>query len=160
MQLKLMGRNLYIVNKKSQLVAKIEFMGTVINIVDVEGKVVEQGQIDLQQDLYACLYCKQLRNIIFIISGETPCSVSLIMGEDSQFDDVLQRIRKAHPALEISEQNAKINGYAASLVEKLQEGIAVTIIDTKEENVVKCCPVCGMQCDPNIPYCMECGASV
>ncbi len=160
MQLNLVGRNLYIVNKKPQLVAKIESIGTVINIMDVEENIVEHGQIDLQQDLYACLYCKQLKNITFIINSERVYSASIIVGEEFQFDDVLQLIREAYPELELSEQNAKINGYAASLVEKFQEGIAVTIVDMKEENEVKCCPVCGMQCDPNIPYCMECGASV
>ena len=160
MQLRLVGRNFYIVNKKPQSVAKIESTGTTIKIMNVEGNIVEQGQIDLQHHLYACLFCKQLRNITFIIKGKRIYSTSLIMGEGSQFNDVLQLIEKAYPELEISEQNVKINGYAASLVEKLQEGIAVTIMDTKEENVVKCCSVCGMQCDPNLPYCMECGASV
>jgi len=160
MRVSLRGKNLYIVNKKPQLVAEVELDASVLRLLDEEGNLLKSGKIDLGQSVYASLYCKQLRNITFIINDESPHSVSLIMGEASQFDDLLQHIREAHPALELSEQNVKINGYAASLVEKLQEGIAVAIMDTKEEKVVKCCPACGMQCDPNIPYCMECGSPV
>lgn len=160
MSVYLQGKNLYIVNKKPQLVAKVEFEASVLRMLDEKANLLESGKIDLGQSVYAGLYCKQLRNITFIINGESPYSVSLIIAEDSKFDEVLQLIKTACPSLELIEQNAKINGYAASVVEKLQEGVTVKILETKEEEKVKCCPMCGMQCDPNIPYCMECGASV
>jgi len=160
MQLHLNGKNLYIVKKKPQQDDIIEIISNVLKLKDKEGNILKQGQIDLQQDTYACLYCRQLKNITFIVCKEGVFSASLIMAEETQFEAVLKLIGEACPTLEPSEQNAKINGYAASLVEKLQEGVTVTIMDTKEEESIKCCPVCGMQCDPNIPYCMECGASV
>ena len=68
-------------------------------------------------------------------------------------------VKEVFPMLEFSEQGKKINGYASSLVEKLEAGITVTIIETKDVKEIFC-PECGMQCDSNIPYCLECGASV
>lgn len=160
MRLFLRGKNLYIVNKKPQSVTDIEIIDEVLLFKDKQRCLLEAGEINLRKDLYACLYCRQLKNITFIINRDTAFSTSLLVAEEELFESVVQLIKEACPALELSEQNAKINGYAASLVEKLEEGIAVTIMDTKPENVVKCCPVCGMECDPNIPYCMECGAPV
>lgn len=160
MELHLTGKNLYIVNKKPQQVDKVENIDTVLNLKNQNNNILELGQIDLEQDIYACLYCKKLKNITFIVHKEVVFSASLIMAEEAQFETVLKLIREARPDLKLSEQNAKINRYATLLVEKLQEGVSVTIIDTKEEADIKCCPVCGVQCDPNIPYCMECGASV
>jgi len=62
--------------------------------------------------------------------------------------------------VEFSEQNKKINGYASALVEKMRDGIELTIVDSTDTVKVPICPECGMQCDPSIPYCMECGASI
>ena len=151
--MKLLGKNLFIANKKAQQLQEIEIKGTILETVPME-------DIDLSKDVYACLYYGQLNTIVFIVQKEIAYMASLVLADAEQFRDILKRIKEACPSLELSEQNAKINAYAKSLVEKLQEGVAVTVIDIKKETDVKCCPVCGMQCDPNIPYCMECGASV
>ena len=160
MELLLTGKNLYIANKKPQKVQRIESNGTELYIKNEENEILEAGKIDLGKDLYACLFCRQIKNITFIVQKETAFSTSLILAEEKEFNDALGLIRNACPTLEFSEQNAKINGYAASVVEKLQEGVSVKIMETKEEQSIKSCPVCGMQCDPNIPFCMECGAPV
>lgn len=160
MKVSLKGKNLYIANKKPQSVTDIENIDEVFLLKDNQGYLLEQGKINLKKDLHACLYCKQLRNITFIINRDRVFSTSILVAEDELFERVLDIIKEANPALELSEQNAKINGYAASVVAKLQEGVAVTIMETKEEESIQFCPVCGMQCDPNIPYCMECGAPV
>lgn len=159
MELLLTGRNLYIADKKAVKTDKFKIEGMTVEILSGE-EILSKGKIDLGKDAYACLFCKQLKNITFIIQKAEVYSTSLIMADESEFEKILEQIKMAYPALELSEQNAKINGYAASVVEKLQEGIMVTIMDTKQEARIKYCPVCGMQCDPNIPYCMECGASV
>ena len=160
MEMLLNGKNLYIVDKKPQQAERVEIQGTVLTIKDKEGKVLEHGQLDLKQDLYACLYCRQLKYISYVVNGDRIFAASLIMEEEGQFKTILKSIAEVCPELELSDQNAKINAYANFLVEKLQEGAIVTIMDTKEEQDIKCCPVCGMQCDLNIPYCLECGASV
>lgn len=160
MELRLTKKNLYIVNKKPQQLEEIEILDADLKLKNKDRSLLEQGHINLEKDLYACLYCRKLKNITFIIKKDMAFSSSLIMEEETQFEAVLNLIRETRPDLKLSEQNAKINIYATSLVEKLQEGVSVTIIDTKEDADIKCCPVCGMQCDPNIPYCMECGAAV
>lgn len=160
MKIALKGKNLYIVDKKSQQAEKVEVQGTVLMLQDKEGMVLEHGKLDLKQDLYVCLYCRKLKYISYIVNKGRVFAASFIMEDEEQFEMTLKIITEACPEMKLSEQNAKISAYAKSLVEKLQEGVAVTVIDTKKETDVKCCPVCGMQCDPNIPYCMECGASV
>lgn len=155
----LTGRNLYIADKKAQNVFEIEFRGTILEIKDETGILLNAGEIDLNKDLYACLYCVQLRTIVFVINKGTAYTTSLILDNKVEFEEIVEYL-KQECSTEPSEQNAKINGYAKSVVDKLNEGVTIKILDTKEEEKIKCCPVCGMQCDPNIPYCMECGASV
>lgn len=160
MEVVLNGKNFFIVDKKPQAVGRVYNQESILLVKDDEGKILEHGELNLRKDLYACLYCKRLKNITFIVKRDRVFSASLLIADEMQFESVLRLMREASPELELSEQNAKINGYANSLVEKLKEGVEVTIMDTKEESAIKYCSVCGMQCDPNIPYCMECGASV
>ncbi len=165
MKLQLSGKNLYIVNKKPQAAVEIEISSATVFLKNEKSEILAYGEIHLEKDIYACLFCRQLRNITFVVKREGNSnekgifSGALIIADEAQFEAVLKFLQGACPALILSEQNAKINGYAGSVVEKLQEGTTVTIMETKEEKV-KCCPVCGMECDPNIPYCMECGAPV
>lgn len=158
--MRLLGKNLYIAKKKANEIHEIEISGTVFYGKSGNSDILQEGEIDLKKDVYACLYYGQLRTIVFIVQKDTAYMVSLVLAEQSQFRELLGMIKAANPSLELSEQNAKINGYAMSVVAKLNEGVTVKILETKEEEGVKCCPKCGMQCDPNIPYCMECGASV
>lgn len=151
--MKLLGKNLYIANKKAKQLQEIEIKGTILETVPME-------EIDLSKEVYACLYYVQLNTIVFIVQKEIAYMASLVFTDAEQFRDILKKIKEACPSLELSEQNAKINGYAMSVVAKLNEGVTVKILETKAEDAVKCCPECGMECDPNIPYCMECGASV
>lgn len=164
MELQLKGKNLYIVDKKPQLLYKVENNGVCILLKSEKDEILQRGSIRLEEDVHVCLYCRRLKNITFVVKRgknfeeEIFCG-TMILAEEEQFEKILEMITTACPKLQMSEQNAKINGYAVSVLEKLKEGITVTIMETKEEKV-KCCPVCGMECDPNIPYCMECGVPV
>ena len=151
-QLVLSGRNLWIVDKKPQ---------TFENITCEDGVLwIGKEQIQLAKEVYAALFCEELRNITFIIQRDEIHHMTMVLETKESFDKVFNFIKAVCPTLEFSEQGRKINGYAASLVEKLREGITVTIIDTKDNVKEIFCPDCGMQCDPNIPYCLECGASI
>lgn len=150
-QLVLTGRNLWIVDKKPQTISGICFQNDVLCI----GK----EQIQVEKDIYAALYCTELRNITFIVQNNEVHQMTLVLESAELFDQVMSFFRTTCIAIEFSEQGKKINGYASSLVEKLEAGITVTIIETKDVKEIFC-PECGMQCDPNIPYCLECGASV
>lgn len=146
------GRNLYIKNKKPQNFEKIEIKNGMI-FID------ERGVLS-SEEIYACLHYDKLKNVTIIVRGAEIYSATFLFEEEKNFRAFLALINKQLPKIKVSEQNKKINGYASALVAKLQEGIETAIFDNKDEEDIACCPVCGMQCDPNIPYCMECGAAV
>lgn len=150
MNLVLSGRNLWIVDKKPQTILEIKYSNGMLQLGAEDFAV---------KDVYAALYCAELRNITFIVQNENIHQMTLVLETAELFEKVMNFIKTSCSELEFSEQGKKINGYASALVEKLKEGITVTIIDTKDTKEVFC-PECGMQCDPNIPYCLECGASV
>ena len=146
----LSGRNLWIVDKKAQTLSEINYSDKQFQMGTVQFKASE---------VYAALYCKELRNITLIVQNNEIHQMTLVLETAELFENVMGFVRTVCPELEFSEQGKKINGYATSLVEKLKEGVTVTIIETKDVKEIFC-PECGMQCDPNIPYCLECGASV
>lgn len=146
------GKNLYIENKKAERFYDVVMENGII-YVDGKEKIVSR-------DIYACLSCKRLKNVTWIMKGTESYTVSFIFEKKDDYEKFLEMIQKEFPMLRLSRQNQKITGYAAAITAKLREGIETEIIDTEEETKILCCPVCGMQCDPNIPYCMECGASV
>lgn len=148
--MELQGRNLWIVDKKPQALSDICYSGDKLYI----GK-----ESFTLKEVYAALFCTELRNITFITQNDKVHQMTLVLETAELFESVFQYLKNNCPELEFNEQGKKINGYAASLVEKLEEGITVTIIETKDVKEIFC-PECGMQCDPNIPYCLECGASV
>ena len=88
-----------------------------------------------------------------------PHTVALILNDET-FTGVLGFLQANCKNVSFSEQDKKINGYATALVEKMKDGIELTIVDSTDTVKVPICPECGMQCDPTIPYCMECGASI
>ena len=150
-QLVLTGRNLWIVDKKPQTITDIKYE---------DGMLQAGAERFAVKEIYAALFCEELRNLTFIVQGKEIRQMTLVLETAELFEQVKNFIKNACPSLEFSEQGKKINGYASSLVEKLKEGVTVTIIDTKDNVKEIFCPECGMQCDPNIPYCLECGASI
>lgn len=145
------GRNLCIVEKKAE-----EFQ----SIFLTEEQIHVKNYHVIKDEIHAILYAEELRNLTIIIKGKSVYKIALILGDAREYQVVFQAIRTYFPEIEYSVQNHKINSYSNALVEKLREGITLVIMDTKKSEDVIYCPECGMQCDPNIPYCMECGASI
>ena len=145
------GRNLCIIEKKAKAFRQILMTE---NSIGIEEKEIHKNMI------HAILYAEDLRNITIIRKDESVYKIALIFESVKEFKAVLEAMKIYFPEMEFSTQNNKINSYTNALVDKLREGINLTIMDTREQAGVKVCPECGMQCDPNIPYCMECGASV
>lgn len=146
------GKNIFIKNIKTQFFRKIAFENGKIYVDGVEEILYEQ--------IYACLHNDKLRNISFIVKSDEFYSSVFVFENEKYFKECLEVIFREMPEMKISAQNKKINGYTAALLAKLEKGIEVEIIDTKEEGNIVECPVCGMQCDPKIPYCMECGVEI
>jgi len=145
--------SLYIVNKIPKKFNEIKADEKVI--------VMEEAQAEIPVDkIHVCLYCETLKNITMIVCADEIYKASLVMDTKEQFETTLKLLKNTYKTVEFSEQNKKINGYATALVDKLKAGIELTIVDSTDTVKVPICPECGMQCDPSIPYCMECGASI
>lgn len=123
--------------------------------------VMEEAQAEIPVDkIHVCLYCETLKNITMIVCADEIYKASLVMDTKEQFETTLKLLKNTYKTVDFSEQNKKINGYATALVDKMKAGIELTIVDSTDTVKVPICPECGMQCDPSIPYCMECGASI
>ena len=145
--------SLYIVNKIPKKFNEI--------IADEKAIVIREAQAEIPVDkIHVCLYCETLKNITIIVCANEIYKASLVMDTKEQFEATLKLLKDTYRNVEFSEQNKKINGYATALVDKLKAGIELTIVDSTVTVKVPICPECGMQCDPSIPYCMECGASI
>ena len=144
--------NLCIIDKKPQNFTELTFKDEKILIGEDVEIVVEE--------IYACLYFEGLKNITFIVNGDKPYCATLLLKEIIEYQKILKSLQGKYKNVLYSQQDKKINGYAGAIVDKLREGIETGIVDAAVEVNIKCCPVCGMECDPNIPYCMECGAEV
>lgn len=145
--------SLYIVNKIPKKFNEIDVNEKVISIKEADAEI-------MVEKIHVCLYSETLKNITLIICAEEIYKASLVIDSAEQFASILSNLKSTCKNVEFSEQNKKINGYATALVEKLQDGIELTIVDSTDVVKVPICPECGMQCDPSIPYCMECGASI
>lgn len=145
------GRGLCIVEKKAEEFQKISVTETHIK---VNGFQIEK------ENIHAILYSEGLRNITVIVKGSSVYKLVLIFEASKEYEAILAMMKIFFYDKEFSAQNNKINSYTNALVEKLREGITLVIMEMKQQDEVIYCPECGMQCDPNIPYCMECGASI
>ena len=144
--------NLCIVDKKPEKFKELTLL---------ESRILVEDKMEIAIDnVYACLYFEGLKNITFIVRGEKVHNVTLLYKESEEYHKKLKSLQENYKDIKFSQQDKKINGYAAAIIEKLREGIETGIVDAIVEKNIKECPVCGMECDPNIPYCMECGAEV
>ena len=145
--------SLYIVNKVPKKFDTVEVNGNVLAVKEAG------AQIPVDK-IHVCLYCDMLKNITIIVCDKDIYKASLVMDTEEKYTETLTYLKVNCKGVDFSEQNKKINGYATALVDKMKDGIELTIVDSSDTVKVPICPECGMQCDPSIPYCMECGASV
>ncbi len=144
---------LYIVNKKAQ---EFEGLKVIKKIVLIEGADARFSTDKVR----VCLYCELLRNITLVIDAGECYKLTFLMENDQKFQEMLAILKEACKNTEIVEQNKKINGYASGLVKKIKAGMEIDVRQSTDKVNVPICPECGMQCDPDIPYCMECGAMI
>lgn len=154
-------RNFLLINRKPQAFEKVLLGKKGIILQDGDGKVLDNGILVLDDAVRAVLYCDEVRNITFLVTKPGAYGIeTLIFTEEAQYKDVLRKIEKGFPNLEISPQNKKLNRYAERLMEKLRDGQEIRIVDAVKESEMVICPECGVQCAPGTPYCMECGAEL
>ncbi len=159
MQLHLDGRNMCIVNKKAEYFQEVFLIRDRVILKSADGGILSVGAV-ASNHILACLHCEQLCNITILLDEGDYKKVTFVLNDTYNFEQLLDLFEAICDEEIISAQNKKINGYTTALVEKLKDGIKLTIVETKEQGEVILCPVCGMQCEPGIPYCMECGANI
>ncbi len=145
--------SLYIENKIPKKFTEIEIKAEQVMVPEINASIAANQML-------ICLYCELLKNITLIIKKDEIKRVVFLLDTKEQFEDMVSRLKAAYKNVEFYERNKKINGFAASVVDQMRNGYSVTIVPSTDRVSVPICPDCGMQCDPSIPYCMECGASI
>ena len=57
-------------------------------------------------------------------------------------------------------QDSKINSYAWSIADKLDQGVKIRVTDAVDGSEMTVCPDCGMMNPNTAQYCLECGAEL
>lgn len=155
------NRSIYVRDKKPQTFTEALISPRTIILRD-NGQVLDHGIINLATGTYAILYCEDICNISIITNGSDSKVLTLFISDKDEFASTVDAIKAEAIGLTISPQNNKLNSYAVSVSEKLQSGIEIRIFDAQDDDDKVECPSCGVlnDWDPNLPYCMECGATL
>lgn len=155
------NRFVYIRDKKPQVVSEAIFSPRTI-ILKAGDSLVDNGVINLVSGTYAVLHCEEITNISIVTAGTDSRVLTFYIEDKDEFLATVDAISSCGADLTISPQNIKLNSYAVSISEKLKDGIEIRIFDAKTDEDTVECPECGVanDWDPNMPYCMECGAAL
>ena len=128
--------------------------------LDENGKPVDFGVLQLQESLYAAVYCDEVRNITFITDRDGIHDVVTLLwhtdeGYRAGFDSL-----KAAAGKTFYRQNKKLNRYAESIAEKLDIGVRIRVTDAVDESAMTVCPECGTLNPKGTPFCLDCGAEL
>ena len=153
------GKCTYILNKKAYPLKTICYTNEKLAIIGKDEKYLKPGSITEKQ-IYACMYCDKIRNLTVLLKKPQPMSLMMVFKENETYAKTKKVLKNFVSHRPFSRQNEKIVSYASNVVEKLQQGVELLIVDAIDKNEIVSCPVCGMQCNPGDPYCMECGAEL
>ena len=150
----------YIINRKPQRFCEMRIAGRTAIFLNRDGKVLDYGVLKLGQDVYAALYCDEVRNVTFVTGGPGCADVVTVLWrtEEGYFRG-LEELRRA-AEVRFSPQNIKLNRYAEAVAEKLALGIKLRITDAVNDADMVKCPECGMLNPSGSVYCLDCGAEI
>ena len=156
----MLNSNYLIINRKPQKFDKLRLAGRAAVFIDAAGKVLDNGVLALDDSVYAVLYCDEVRNITIVTDkgGRRDIYTILWRSEEDYLDDS-ESLRRAYSG-RFSRQNLKLNRYAESIAEKLDDGVRLRVTDAIDESGMKLCPECGMMNPVESGYCLECGAEI
>jgi hypothetical protein len=156
----MLNSNYLIINRKPQKFEKLRIAGRAAVFIDDAGKVLDNGVLALDDSVYAALYCDEVRNITIVTDrgGRRDVFTILWFSEEDYRNDS-ESLRKAYSG-RFSRQNLKLNRYAESIAEKLDNGVRLRVTDAVDESGMKVCPECGMMNPVESGYCLECGAEI
>ena len=156
----MLAGNYLIINRRPQKFSEMRIAGRTAVFLDKEGKVLDYGVISLNSDVYAALYCDEVRNITLVTDKGADSDVLTILWctEDGYRKGLEQLKGVLH--MHFSAQNKKLNRYAEAVAEKLALGVKLRITDEVRETDMIKCPECGTLNPPGSIYCLDCGAEI
>lgn len=154
----MLRHNYIIINRKAQKFTEIKIVGNFVICVDADENVVRK--IDLDESVYAGLYCDEVQNVTLVIDKERHQDVVTILWCSESGYNEGKRLIENCLKTGLSRQNIKINRYAEDIAAKLTDGVKLLVVDALTESDMVECPECGMMSPKGTPYCMDCGAEL
>ncbi len=156
----MLDSNYLIIDRRPQRFADMRIAGKAAVFINKDGKVLDFGVIALDSSVYAALFCDDVRNVTFVIDkGSRRQVVTLLWLTE---EDYLRGLETLKDVLHVrfSPQNMKLNRYAESIAEKLDEGVKLRVTDAVNAGDMVQCPECGMLNPRGSQYCLDCGAEI
>lgn len=152
--------NYLIINKKPQKFSTMRIAGKAAVFIDTDGRPVDFGVLALDGSIYTMLVCSEFRLAMLVIDRHGERRVEGIFWlTDEDFENGVSGLADA-AGLKPSVQDTKINSYAWSIAEKLDQGVRVKVTDAVDESMMTVCPECGMLNPKGAEYCLDCGADL
>ena len=152
--------NYLIINKKPQKFSAMRIAGKAAVFIDADGRPVDFGVLALDDSIYTMLVCSEFRLAMLVIDRHGERRVEGIFWlTDEDFEGCISGLADA-AGLRPSVQDTKINSYAWSIAEKLDQGVRVKVTDAVDKSEMTVCPECGMLNPKGTEYCLDCGADL
>ena len=152
--------NYLIINKKPQKFSAMRIAGKAAVFIDADGRPVDFGVLALDDSIYTMLVCSEFRLAMLVIDRHGERRVEGIFWlTDEDFEGCVSGLADA-AGLRPSVQDTKINSYAWSIAEKLDQGVRVKVTDAVDKSEMTVCPECGMLNPKGAEYCLDCGADL
>ena len=156
----MLSSNYLIINRKPQQFDRLRIAGRALVFTDAGGKVLDNGVLALDSSVYAVLYCDEVRNITIVTDkGGRRTVYTILWCTDEGYRNDSEALHRVYSG-SFSRQNLRINRYAESIAEKLDEGVRLRVTDAIDESEMLVCPECGMLNPPGSGYCLDCGAEL
>lgn len=156
----MISTNYLIINRKPTAFELLAVEGGEAVFMDADGIPLDDGVIELDDTVYAALFCDEVRNITLVTAKTSSQDVVTILFREEGAYQETKRLIEAELDLEMSKQNIKLNRYAESIAEKLAIGVELKVTDALDNSEMVECPECGMMNLKGSPYCMDCGAEL
>ena len=156
----MLDSNYFIINRHAQKFSEMRLTPNAAIFLGEDGRPLDFGVLPLRDSLYAALYCDEVRNVTLITDKAGAHNVVTILWyTDDGYSAGLEAMRKAC-GMKFHRQNKKLNRYAESIAEKLDEGVRLRVTDEVDKSDMITCPECGMLNPKGSTYCLDCGAEL
>lgn len=156
----MLRNNYFIINKKARVFSGIKIAGKTAVFLDSEGRPADFGVLPLGDSVYAMLSCDKVKLLMIVTDRQGVHDVIGVFWKDGQdYENECAGLGNA-AGMKIYRRDLKINSYAWSIAEKLDEGVRIRVTEAVKESDMTECPECGMLNPKGTPYCLECGCEL